>query len=70
MFTQVCDTVECSGVPVARVRRTFAVRHGSRGPVEHSTDRELCAGCLEPAVEQMYQPETIRGMIEPLTREK
>jgi len=76
MFGEVCDTVDCQGVPVARCRRRFvprnpktggAQRHRDGRPVVVTTDKELCAECFEEFERSLAAPETIFGERQPLT---
>lgn len=78
MFGRVCDTVHCSGVPVARGRRRFAAHHPKTGaPLRHRADgrpvlvdedKELCLapGCLEHFQDLLLAVETLDGSIDPL----
>lgn len=71
MFGKVCDTVGCKGKPVARVRRRWYLKLPDRSAKVMDTDRELCEapGCLEHAIDQFYEPETMYASIDRLPEE-
>jgi len=63
MFRTHCDTVRCKNKPSWRVVRHYTIKCSTGRVKELHTDKELCnePGCIGHALDQMYEPETIRG---------
>ena len=64
-----CDAAGCSLRPTGRAVRKFTVRRADGSAKQVTTDRELCPVHLADEQKRMYSPETIGGMIQPLTEE-
>jgi len=73
VFGTHCDTVGCKGLPVARVRRKFAIKRSDGRIEEKEVDKEVCGapGCLEHQVDLMYEPQTVgTGTIEFINQDR